>query len=74
MKPTKQTTIEAIPLKETCKYCDRVRWGNYQYLLNGEWRHEECSPGSRDWLEYYERLNKSQRKDHMTTLYVHYKR
>lgn len=48
-------------LKETCKVCDRVRWGNYQYLGKGYWRHEECSPGGRNWREYYERIPKHQR-------------
>jgi hypothetical protein len=42
------------PLEETCLYCGRVRWGNYQYLLNRKWRHEECVPGSPSWVEWYD--------------------
>lgn len=48
-------------LQETCKVCDRIRWGNYQYLGKGVWRHQECAPGSRNWMEYYRNLPAEQR-------------
>jgi hypothetical protein len=34
-----------------CAVCDRVQWGQWQYLGYGRWRHEECTPGSRAWCE-----------------------
>lgn len=52
------TTYE---LQETCCICDRVRWGNYQYLGKGKWRHAECAPGSHNWREYYMRLPEAKR-------------
>lgn len=42
-------------LKETCEVCDRVAWGNFQPLGLGRWRHAECYPGGRNWLEAYGR-------------------
>lgn len=45
--------LQPIELKETCLYCARVRWGNFQYLGKGFWRHEECFPGSEPWKEWY---------------------
>jgi hypothetical protein len=71
-KSTTKSTQEEQPsnfLSETCHYCGRVRWGNWQYLLGGEWRHEECYPGSRDWCEYYERLPESDRTPEQRHLY-----
>ena len=56
-------------LSETCHYCGRVRWGEWKYLLGGEWRHEECAPGSPSWCEYYERLPEDERTAEQTFLY-----
>lgn len=58
MKKTDQTSYE---LHETCLYCERVRWGNYQYLGFGAWRHQECYPGSANWREYYQKLSPNER-------------
>ena len=70
------TTTKAQPaepsttfLSETCHYCGRVRWGEWKYLLGGEWRHEECAPGSPSWCEYYERLPENERTNEQTFLY-----
>lgn len=43
-------------LDTECSVCKRVRWGRYQYLGWGHWRHEECYPGSSNWLENYSSL------------------
>ena len=50
-------------LKDTCEICERVRWGNYQYLGHSKWRHEECYPGSEAWVEYYTKLPAEKRTD-----------
>lgn len=50
-------------LTETCMICNRVRWGEYQYLGKGTWRHAECYPGSPAWVEYYLSLPKEKRTD-----------
>lgn len=48
---TKTTEPAAQGLQEFCAVCDRVRWGNFQVLGNGLWRHSECYAGSKQWLE-----------------------
>ena len=50
---TQHAAAANLALSETCIYCDRVRWGEFVYLTNGQWRHEECAPGSQDWREWY---------------------
>lgn len=42
---------ETIPLQAHCAVCGRVRWGHYQVLGLGLWRHHECFAGSDNWLE-----------------------
>ena len=59
------------PLHETCLICDRVRWGNYQYLGKGAWRHAECYPGSEAWVEYYTKLPKEKRTNAGNFLLMH---
>lgn len=49
MKKTPPSTSRS----ETCCICDRVRWGAWQSLGFGKWRHEECYPGSKSWVEHY---------------------
>lgn len=63
------TEVESIPLKETCRICDRVRFGDYQYLGFGEWRHAHCYPGSSEWREYYGNLPADKRTDAGDILY-----
>lgn len=58
MKATKAATVSQPELDEFCQVCERVRWGNYQYLTHGHWRHEECAPGSKNWVENYPRRSK----------------
>ena len=48
---------------EFCKVCGRVRWGNWQPLAFEHWRHEECYPGSQNWLEWFKGLSKSQQTE-----------
>lgn len=52
----KQETIQPV-LPEFCEVCKRVRWGNYQILPFNKWRHEECYPGSQNWLEFFRQLS-----------------
>lgn len=76
MKQVKETsqTVELTTLSEFCRYCERVPWGNIRYIGLGQWTHEECSPGSRPWIEWYERQPKDKRTTAMEQLYRHYKR
>lgn len=39
---------------ETCRYCDRVKWGQIVPLPNNQWRHQSCAPGSTSWCEWYD--------------------
>lgn len=71
MPKSKQTTAEtpqAETLAETCVVCDRVRWGDYQPLGFGLWRHRECNAGSPSWLEA-QRLKPASKR---SPIYKHY--
>ncbi len=48
-------------MNELCSVCGRVRWGAYQPLGFGKWRHEECYPGTQAWREYWVTLPASKR-------------
>jgi hypothetical protein len=39
-----------------CEVCKRVKWGQWQVLPFGKWRHAECYAGSKEWLAYYATL------------------
>ena len=46
--------IKAKAEPETfCEVCKRVKWGQWQVLPFGKWRHAECYGGSREWCAYY---------------------
>jgi len=45
---------KVITANEFCNVCNRVYWGDAQRLGYGKWRHQECAPGSRNWVEAYE--------------------
>ena len=70
-----QSTIACIPLEEVCFVCSRVRWGAYQVLGFGKWRHDECYPGSKAWLEAMEekRAHHVKLTEEQSTIYNHHK-
>ena len=48
----KKTETPRQPLPD-CSVCERVLWGEYVYLGFGQYRHQECAPGSASWRERY---------------------
>lgn len=71
MKPS--APPQSTPLADTCMVCGRVCWGTYRYLGHGKWRHEECHPGSKPWLEWYASLPADRRTSAGDALFAHYR-
>jgi hypothetical protein len=46
-------------MKELCKICDRVAFGDIVVLQNGAWRHDTCCIGSEEWALYFAKLGAS---------------
>lgn len=55
-------------LKEFCKVCERVPFGDIVRLGHGTWRHDECQIGSEAWAEYFAKLP-AKEKANLTDLY-----
>ena len=65
----KKTATASTPRSETCRVCDRPFWGEGQELGFGKWRHSECAPGSRSWVEYYEHGPRTEAGDFLLAHY-----
>lgn len=66
-----QTTLQ--PVKGECYICKR---GGVNLRLVGATlaRHDDCEPGSYNWLEWYATLPKEQRTDAGDILFHHYRK
>jgi hypothetical protein len=40
-------------MKELCRVCGRVPFGDIVLLGSEEWRHDRCCIGSEEWALYY---------------------
>ena len=57
-------------MNEVCTVCGREKWGHWQPLGFGHWRHAECEPGSKAWQAYFLGLPVEKRTEEGVLLYT----
>lgn len=53
MAKSKQRFHAVLGRDEHCCVCGRVQFGDWQVLPFGHWRHDDCKPGSVNWVDAY---------------------
>lgn len=53
-----------------CEICGRVSWGHWVTLGHGRWRHAECEPGSRPWIEKMRNVTRTSEQELLFQFYT----
>ena len=67
----KEVLDERCPTR-TCYVCDRTS-RDLQMVGPGKFRHDDCNPGSPNWIDYWETLHAKQKTDAGAFIYQHAK-